>query len=67
MGSAMHTENVARGRTGSFQNVRGGQSIQCINFSKVKGARAHVGWGKCLPPPPLNETLQLYKLELFGF
>ena len=45
----MHTEHVAGGQTGRFQNVRGanweipkckgGQCIQCINFSKVLGGK----------------------------
>ena len=38
------------GQTRSLQNVRGQKCTQCINFTKVYRARAHLGGG--MPHPP---------------
>ena len=56
----LHTENVARGQTESFQNVGGaGESAYdvCINFLKVGGQEEVVSnwfglitYAQCTPP-----------------
>ena len=61
----LHTENVARGQTESFQNVVGAKVYTMYKlFKSLGGTRAHLG-GQI---PPLNKTLVgVHYLELLLF
>ena len=50
--SVLHTENVARGQTESFQNVGGKGVYNVLTFPKSRGARAHLGEANAPSYPP---------------